>query len=300
MKDLRSMPRMTLDQERLFLIDALSDALHRHPLHTAYAALPGTPHHPEARFVPQLRFTLVLKGIHTQYLDLGNGPASLTMHPGDVLFMPPGSWRLPVWESARVIFVVLFSRYSIRCSCHHLLLGRQSVERARCVITPVMAGADASLLHAIEEYSAMRSLPLFFPRLVHCLMLRVIDAMRELSSPATKALTTFASVCDFLREHFREPLSRESVATALRIHPAHVSRLFRTMAGTTFQDYLQETRIEFARQLLQDPALSFKEIALSCGFRDADHFRDVFKRCRKESPLAYRDSVLHKGKKPPL
>lgn len=107
-----------------------------------------------------------------------------------------------------------------------------------------------------------------------------------------KARTTFNAALHFLESNLADPLRRESVARELHIHPGHVTRLFIRFTGKPFGQYLQQFRLERARDLLDDPALSISEIAYQCGFAQHSHFCRVFRQRYGSSPGEYRRKTL--------
>lgn len=72
------------------------------------------------------------------------------------------------------------------------------------------------------------------------------------------------------------------------LSPRHFARLFRTEVGTTPSAWVEGTRIEAARTLLEE-GLQPKLAAARCGFRDIETFRRAFIRQLGISPAAYRD-----------
>ena len=64
--------------------------------------------------------------------------------------------------------------------------------------------------------------------------------------------------------------------------------------GMTWQQLLDNTRMELARQYLADPALSVAETALLLGFSEQSAFTRAFKRWMGQTPLTYRQGLTMK------
>lgn len=94
----------------------------------------------------------------------------------------------------------------------------------------------------------------------------------------SKSYQTWQSACHFIEEHCQEAVSRESVASFLRVHPNYISQLFAAQGSESFSEFLLRVRLERARHLLQSPGLNVAEIAHHCGFPDASYFTRVFKK----------------------
>lgn len=94
---------------------------------------------------------------------------------------------------------------------------------------------------------------------------------------------------NYLEEHIREDLTRETVARAVGISPSHLSRLIREKKGRTFTDLLNQYRIERASMLLVRSTQTLAQIATETGFCDQSYFSKVFRRYKDMSPARYRD-----------
>ena len=71
----------------------------------------------------------------------------------------------------------------------------------------------------------------------------------------------------------------------------HFSHLFRARTGFTPGRFATEVRIHEAARLLLDTALPLKQIAVACGFANANHFCKVFRRIEHVSPKSYRRTM---------
>ena len=68
----------------------------------------------------------------------------------------------------------------------------------------------------------------------------------------------------------------------------YFSRQFKALTGFGFLEYLTQTRIRAAEQLLAETDLSIVDIAELAGFSCSNYFGDVFRRYKGVSPSAYR------------
>jgi transcriptional regulator GlxA family with amidase domain len=65
--------------------------------------------------------------------------------------------------------------------------------------------------------------------------------------------------------------------------------VFRTEVGCTPAVYVERTRVEVARRLLETTSLSVDEVAEAAGFGTVETLRRAFARRVGASPTAYRD-----------
>ena len=84
--------------------------------------------------------------------------------------------------------------------------------------------------------------------------------------------------------------SRGDVARRLGIHERTLGRRLQA-TGTTFQQLLDETRSQWASQLLHDTRAPIARIAASLGYRDPTVFTRAFRRWTGHTPREYRASL---------
>lgn len=90
----------------------------------------------------------------------------------------------------------------------------------------------------------------------------------------------------FVDRHFREPITLANAAAQAHLSPNYFSERFRQYTGTTFQLYLQERRLRFARSLLAGTDLSVSEVCHASGFNSLSHFGRAFRRRYGATPSA--------------
>jgi AraC-like DNA-binding protein len=90
----------------------------------------------------------------------------------------------------------------------------------------------------------------------------------------------------FIREHFAENLSLEDLAGVACLSPFHFQRLFVKSTGVSPHQYVMESRIEKAKELLLE-GHSIAGAAIDTGFADQSHFTRAFKRIIGIAPGRY-------------
>ena len=101
-----------------------------------------------------------------------------------------------------------------------------------------------------------------------------------------------AQVQAFIEAHYREDISMQDAAAALRYSDAYFCKLFKQCFKVNFSAYLNEYRVEKARQLIADPRISLKDISTACGYSDSNYFTRVFKRLTGQTPSEYRAALM--------
>ncbi len=92
----------------------------------------------------------------------------------------------------------------------------------------------------------------------------------------------------YIREHFLEPISVESVSSVVHLSPNYFSEFFKKHMGIGFAAYVKQLRLEFAASLLLTSDLTVKQIADQSGFNSQAHFFNSFKSAFSVSPEQFR------------
>jgi transcriptional regulator GlxA family with amidase domain len=103
-----------------------------------------------------------------------------------------------------------------------------------------------------------------------------------------------AQAQDILRAHHAEPLRIPALAHTLGLSMRSLNRRFQQATGTSPTVYLQQQRINSARDLLRTSNLTIAEVALAVGYTDSGYFCRLFKESMKQTPREYRQSVRGK------
>jgi two-component system response regulator YesN len=95
--------------------------------------------------------------------------------------------------------------------------------------------------------------------------------------------------CRYIADHFgREELSLQDVASHVNVSAGYLSAIFKKIGKTTFSDYLLETRMKFALNLMSREDYKAYEIAEKAGFSNPQYFSVCFKKYTGVSPSDYR------------
>lgn len=96
----------------------------------------------------------------------------------------------------------------------------------------------------------------------------------------------------FFRSNIDQDISIEKVAKEFNVSYSWFRKMFKTYTGIAPGQYLIQLKIEKAKTLLYNPALSIKEIAYELNFKSCFDFSKLFKRKTSYSPEAYRKKIL--------
>lgn len=100
-----------------------------------------------------------------------------------------------------------------------------------------------------------------------------------------------ASVTAFIHSRYMEPLPLHKLAEAGHGSPFHLHRTFKRVSGTTPAAYVQQVRIEHAKELLRSGDEPVAIIGQRVGLPNAPYFITLFKKETGLTPAQYR--MLH-------
>lgn len=93
----------------------------------------------------------------------------------------------------------------------------------------------------------------------------------------------------YIDEHFGDPELRMNVlAQEFNLSPNYFSTVFSQEIGQPFRDYLNNLRINHAKELLRTTDMTCAEVAYQCGYNDAHYFYTFFKRKTGLTPQRFR------------
>ena len=92
----------------------------------------------------------------------------------------------------------------------------------------------------------------------------------------------------YMNDHYREEITLEDIAASVSLSKYYFSRMFEREVGTTPGEFLIQTRLRNAMQMLTHSSAPIDEIAELCGFATTNHFIRSFKSHTNFTPGAFR------------
>lgn len=94
-------------------------------------------------------------------------------------------------------------------------------------------------------------------------------------------------VVRYIRHHYDEKFTLNELAHRYGLTPNYLSAVFKKQMGIGFNEYVANTRVNVAKQLLLESDKKINEVAGCLGFDNAYYFSKVFKRVTGQSPRNY-------------
>lgn len=96
---------------------------------------------------------------------------------------------------------------------------------------------------------------------------------------------------EYIENNYSEDISLEKMASVCNVSSSYFSKLFKKEIGVNFSAYINNYRVDKAKDLLKDTDMSVLNIALDLGFEDCGYFIKVFKKIEGVTPNIYRQKV---------
>ncbi|GAF02697.1 AraC family transcriptional regulator [Saccharicrinis fermentans] len=95
-------------------------------------------------------------------------------------------------------------------------------------------------------------------------------------------------VHEYVMNNYMEDVSVQKAAELSEMNVSSFCRFFKKVTHKTFSQFVKETRIDFAQQLLINTSLTSNQVGFECGFSSVAYFNQCFKAISGVSPLEYR------------
>lgn len=98
-------------------------------------------------------------------------------------------------------------------------------------------------------------------------------------------------LAEYVEEHLADDVPLGALAEVAKLSPFHFARAFKQSFGMPPHRYLTSRRIEHAKLLLADAAVTVTEVGVAVGFSDTSSFTTAFRRLAGITPSVYRRSL---------
>ena len=188
--------------------------------------------------------------------------------------------------------------------CYNVVIDPVVMERQLAALGDDVVGAFPwqvdDLAHAEADFRRLQSeferprpgSRLVAEAIVGCLVVELVrrGGAGWRASPRSDAVAELRAAVLYVDRHFREPITLADAARRAHLSPNYFSERFHQYTGTSFQRYLQECRLRFARSLLTATTLSVTEICHAAGFNNLSYFGRAYRRRYGTAPSARFDN----------
>ncbi len=145
----------------------------------------------------------------------------------------------------------------------------------------ILSGRD-ELLHSITKQKSFDSAC----RIVEDYIMKIFKLLSDMNSSTGQRQARLAM--NYIQKNYMDPdLSLNDICSYLNISTSYFSTIFKEMTGETFTEVLIRTRMEKAKELLENTTMKDYEIAEKVGFSDPHYFGISFKKMTGVTPTEY-------------
>jgi len=91
-------------------------------------------------------------------------------------------------------------------------------------------------------------------------------------------------ITQFIAMHYSDKITVKDLAELVNLNKAYLGRLFKKQTGKSIDQYIIQTRVRNAENMLLSGDYKVHEVAEQCGFSDVFHFYKLFRATRGFSP----------------
>lgn len=231
---------------------------------------------------------------------------SYCLRSGDVMFVPPKVCHRSMWPEKGMYSnrtVCLFSRDFIEPAL--TLAQSEAVQelfggQARKISLSTVGGSKFEILMRMlneemerddEEYLCVcRMLVL---QLCICLLREGVSEAPQ--GRKSRSETNMETVRTYIDRSFSQELTLNHLASRFFMNPSALSRSFKNATGQTVMNYINQRRMECAKELLEQKNYSVEAVSGKVGFKTATYFERMFKQTTGLTPTQYKNCMKNGG-----
>lgn len=115
------------------------------------------------------------------------------------------------------------------------------------------------------------------------------------SKMETRYTRLLQEVCEYIDKHLGDDLSIDRIGEKFSVSASNLRRIFKSEMNTTIKDYIDNRKVEKAKEYLASNKLKIQDIAVQLGFLYSQSFINFFKSMTGMTPGEYRFSVNHES-----
>ena len=242
----------------------------RHNRQTPAAAIPSSP-------IPFNELTIVLK----ESLEYSVDGTPIVLQSGDMIYIPKNSLR---------------TRKEAKETGDYVSFNFES-EDVWDFPRYIRGGVtnEIRLQIAVCDELMQKYYPNHEDKITHQLICLLLTLQSHLKNQSLHPLV--AKIVRYLHENMAQKITLADIGQHTFFSPVYCDTVFKQEMGRSIIDYLLEQRIEEAKKLLLEGAVSLRQIAEAVGFPDYNYFARTFKKRTGYTPIQYRTIISRSSQK---
>ncbi len=211
--------------------------------------------------------TIVLSG----ELSYRVNEQQITLKQGDIMLLPPGTWRARDLQTKEVHYVS-FNFYTERKIDLPLIMKGAATAEIRALFK-AFTPPHLSVLERGKEKAA-------------CIVGYILEALTVFNQHSSRN-PHIQKALSYIDEHIFEAISLSSLAVHLHLSREYTASLFKKEVGVPVSAYVNEKKLLLARDLIRDDEYSLTDIAKMLGYANYGYFSRLYKKRFGASPSQY-------------
>lgn len=117
---------------------------------------------------------------------------------------------------------------------------------------------------------------------------KVRKYLNDESVPVQSSSDVIDRIKQYVKEHIQDEISMGDIAEVVYLNPQYMVRLFKKQEGISILEYITNTRVKMASDLLRETDYSIYQVADLVGYSNYSYFSRVFKKISGKSPQEYK------------
>lgn len=225
-----------------------------------------------------LELCYCIKGEHI--INIGEDTNSLTFRSYDMIgYLPQCEHQGVLFGSQETIVIWLSVPFKLNpCKCSFKIDDSNGVLRWLC---------ENIYFEFSSRNSKRTELLTYYTK---CLILNMVRILENNKNCALQDSLNF--LLEYINKNCSIDISLEQMSNILNISKPYLHKIFKQYTGVTPLQYLQDTRMSAAKDLLKKTELSIQDVAFKVGYKDQRYFSRIFKNATGLSPSAWRKQLF--------
>lgn len=193
---------------------------------------------------------------------------------------------VPFYANSLYTFSILHSKSDI----DFLILSEKNEENLEAVISSHMQSINSALKSLLQLDSSYDIVQIYtsFEEIIN-------TDITDIGSNDTIGNDTIAIAMDYVEKCYPKISGINEVAQMVSLSPVYFGSFFKQSTGLNFNTYLNNIKIEKAKELIADDNIKISNIAFMVGYNSQRYFFKMFKQFTGMTPTQYKDTLDDKG-----
>ena len=208
-------------------------------------------------------------------------------HPGQLVLIPPKisheGYTLDEGVEYDVLMIDLQAYYNKTKICTDIL---SAIFDGSATVEQVTSNKD--IINCVDKICNDNTFETFATVSLVYQLLDLIYQNKIVKTPNSSKNAIVEKIIEYIDKHKTEKINLHMLCERFGYTAPHLCRKFKEVTGLSPMEYLKICRLELARNKIISTNETINDIALSCGFSDANYFTRYFKKHFGVVPTQYR------------